>query len=151
LRRAYDTYAQAWKSLSEVNRTQPLEQPRLLAYRPSVSSVDRSQLDPAEAIEKTVELRFTVDRDGRIDNVTSPTTDVPENILRNSIASMKRARYAPRIENGVAMATQDVAFLEKVLIRAPTQEGSPSSASKEEKPAEQVPEAPPPAPEQKPE
>ncbi len=151
LRRAYDTYAQAWKALSEVNRAKPLEQPRLLAYRPSVSSVDRSQLDPAEAVEKTVELRFTVDRDGRIDDVTSPTTDVPENILRNSIASMKRARYAPRIENGVAVATQDVAFYEKVLIRAPTPEESTSSGSTEEQPAEQAPEAQAPEPEKKPE
>ncbi len=56
----------------------------MLAYRPSISSVDRSQLDPAEAVIKVVELHFKVDRDGRIDNVTSPTTDVPENIVRNS-------------------------------------------------------------------
>jgi tetratricopeptide (TPR) repeat protein len=120
-RRAYDTYAQAWKALSEVNLTKSLEQPRLLAYRPSVSAVGRSQLDPAEAVEKIVELHFTVDRDGRVDNVTSPTTDVPENILRNSMASMKRARYAPRIETGVAVATHDVVSRERVLVRAPTQ------------------------------
>ena len=31
---------------------------------------------------KTVELHFKVDRDGRIDDVTSPTTDVPENIVQ---------------------------------------------------------------------
>jgi tetratricopeptide (TPR) repeat protein len=133
-RRAYDTYAQAWKALSEVNMTKPLEQPRLLAYRPSVSAVGRSQLDPAEAVEKTVELRFTVDRDGRVDDVTSPTTDVPENILRNSMASMKRARYAPRIENGAAVATSNVASFEKVLVRAPSQAEPTSPAPAAEKP-----------------
>src|SRR5688572_878492 len=60
LRRAYDTYADAWKSFSEVNATKYLEVPRILAYRPSISSIDRSQLDPAEAVLKVVELHFTV-------------------------------------------------------------------------------------------
>ena len=84
LRRAYDTYADAWKAFASVSNTKTLEAPRMLAYRPSISSVDRSQLDPAEAVIKVVELHFKVDRDGRIDEVTSPTTDVPENIVRNS-------------------------------------------------------------------
>jgi tetratricopeptide (TPR) repeat protein len=130
-RRAYEAYAQAWKALAEVNLTKPLEQPRMLAYRPSVSSLERSQLDRAEAVEKIVELRFTVDREGRVDNVTSPTTDVPENVVRNSIATMKRARYAPRIENGMAVATEDVTFFERVLVKAPSQDGAAPSATQE--------------------
>ena len=150
LRRAYDTYAEAWKALSEVDGTKYLEVPRILAYRPSISSIDRSQLDPAEAVLKTVELHFTVDRDGRIDNVTSPTTDVPDAVVKNSIASMKRSRYAPRIENGAAVATQDVVFIEQVLIKANSQPSSEESApsGKEEK-APEEPKAP--EPEKKPE
>jgi hypothetical protein len=109
--------------------------PRVLAYRPSISSVDRSQLDPAEAVIKVVELHFKVDRDGRIDEVTSPTTDVPENIVRNSMSSMKRSRYAPRIENGAAVPTDDVVFYERVLIKVT----SPQTET-EKKPA--APEAP---------
>ncbi len=66
---------------------------------------------------KTVDLHFKVDRDGRIDDVTSPTTDVPENIVRNSMSSMKRSRYAPRIENGAAVPTENVVFLERVLVK----------------------------------
>ncbi len=128
LRRAYDTYAEAWKALSQVDGTRYLEVPRILAYRPSISSVDRSQLDPAEAVLKTVELHFTVDRDGRVDNVTSPTTDVPDAIVKNSIASMRRSRYAPRIENGAAVATQDVVFIEQVLVRADSMPSSEESA-----------------------
>ena len=89
-----------------VSNTKYLDAPRMLAYRPSISSVDRSQLDPAEAVIKDVELHFKVDRDGRIDDVTSPTTDVPENIVQNSMTSMKRSRYAPRIENGAAVPTR---------------------------------------------
>lgn len=154
-RRAFDFYADAWKALAEVNLTKPIEQPRLLAVRPSVSSIDRSQIDPAEAVEKVVEMRFTVDRDGRVEDVTSPTTDVPENVVRNSMAAMRRARYAPRIENGVAVPTNDVAFYEKVLIKAPPPEqaapsttGEPTSAEAGEPPPAETPVAP---AEQKPE
>lgn len=141
LRRAYDTYADAWKALAQVNGTGPIEVPRLIAYRPSISSVDRSQLSPEEAVLKVVEMHFTVDRDGRIDDVTSPTTDVPESVVRNSISSMKRSRYAPRIENGAAVPTTDVVFRERVLIKATSPESPPESGKAE--PAEAKPEAAP--------
>jgi tetratricopeptide (TPR) repeat protein len=135
-RRAYDTYAEAWKSLNDARDTKLLEWPRVLAYRPSVSSVDRSQLDPKEAQLKAVELHFTVTRDGRLENVSSPTTDVPEGIVRNSVTSMRRSRYAPRIENGAAVATNDVVFVERVLIRATSPESGTSSGKAAEKPPE---------------
>jgi hypothetical protein len=137
LRRAYDSYAEAWKALSEANNTQYLAKPRILAYRPSISSIDRSQIDPEEAVLKLVEMRFRVDRDGRLDNVTSPTTDVPESVVRNSIASMKRSRYAPRIENGAAVATEDVVFVERVLVKATSLGTAPPSGTEAEKPPEE--------------
>ena len=133
LRRAYDTYADAWKALTIVSNTKLLEQPRLLAYRPSISSVDRSQLDPAEAVLKAVELHCKVDRDGRIDEVTSPTTDVPENIVRNSVTSMKRSRFAPRLENGAAVPTDNVVFVEKVLVKVTPPDSETSSGKAEGK------------------
>ena len=143
LRRAYDSYAEAWKALNEAGDTKLLEVPRVLAYRPSISSVDRSQLDPSEAQLKTVELHFKVDRDGRLDDVTSPTTDVPDAIVKNSIASMKRSRYAPRIENGAAVPTSDVVFIERVLIRVSPAPTAPSDSAPEKaedsKPAESKP------------
>jgi tetratricopeptide (TPR) repeat protein len=148
MRRAYDSYAEAWKALASVSDTKSLEQPRVLAYRPSISSVDRSQLDPAEAVLKTVELHFTVDRDGHIDDVTSPTTDVPEAIVKNSMISMKRSRFAPRIENGAAVPTNNVVFLERVLIKVIPPDNDSSSAKgaeKTEEPKGQTP-APSPAP-----
>jgi tetratricopeptide (TPR) repeat protein len=139
LRRAYDNYAEAWKAFAQVDNTQYLQSPRILAYRPSVSSIDRSQLDPAEAVLKTVELHFKVDRDGRIDNVSSPTTDVPDAIVKNSVASMKRSRYAPRIENGAAVPTDDVLFVERVLVKVtpPPAEEAPSSGKEAAKPPEE--------------
>jgi tetratricopeptide (TPR) repeat protein len=146
LRRAYDSYAEAWKAFSEANDTRQLAQPRMLAYRPSISSADRSQLDPAEAVAKMVELHFVVDRDGRVDRVTSPTPDIPEAILKSVMTSMKRARFAPRIDNGLAVPTEDVVFYERVLIRAASPPAdSPSSGKAEESPAEKKPEAAAPA------
>jgi tetratricopeptide (TPR) repeat protein len=143
LRRAYDSYAEAWKSLSSVDGTKLLETPRVLAYRPSISSVERSQVDPAEAVVKLVELHFKVDRDGRVDEVTSPTTDVPENIVRNSVASMKRSRYAPRIENGLAVPTENVVFYERVLVKVQSPGTEPEK--KPEAPATPAESSPPPA------
>jgi hypothetical protein len=143
LRRAYDSYAEAWKSLTSVSNTRLLESPRVLAYRPSISSVERSQVDPAEAVVKIVELHFTVDRDGRIDEVSSPTTDVPENIVRNSVASMKRSRYAPRIENGLAVPTENVVYYERVLVKVQSPETEPEK--KPEAPAALAESLPPPA------
>jgi hypothetical protein len=99
--------------------------------------VDRSQLEPAEAEVKAVEMHFTVDRDGRVDNVTSPTTDVPEAIVRNAIASMKRARFAPRIENGAAVPTENAVFVERVLVKATSTESSSSESPEKAQSAEE--------------
>jgi tetratricopeptide (TPR) repeat protein len=154
LRRAYDSYAEAWKALAEVNAINYLAAPRLLAYRPSISSLERSQLDPAEATLKAVEMHFTVERDGKLEDMTSPTTDVPETVVKNSLTSMKRSRFAPRVENGAAVATRDVVFVERVLVRetstpSPADSGAPPSGEAAGKPAEEKPAEP--APEQTPE
>jgi tetratricopeptide (TPR) repeat protein len=148
LRRAYDSYAEAWKAFAAVDNTKVISVPRILAYRPSISSVDRSQLNPEESVVKVVELHFTVDRDGRVDDVSSPTTDVPDPIVKNSMASMKRSRYAPRIENGAAVPTTDVVFYEKVMIRV----ASPGAATPSGKAESSTPATAPAAePEKKPE
>ena len=146
LRRSYDSYAEAWKSFGLVNNTAYLGAPRVLGYRPSISSVERSQLEPADAVVKLVEMHLTVDRDGHVDEVTSPTTDVPEAIVRSSITAMKRARYAPRVENGAPVPTENVVFVERVMIKAttpasPGEAGAPSATGAEKAP-ESKPEAP---------
>jgi hypothetical protein len=127
LRRAYESYSESWKAFALAGSTHYLEKPRALAIRPSISSVERSQIEPAEAEMKTVEMRFTVERDGRIDNVTSPTTDVPEAVVRNAIASMKRARFAPRIENGAAVPTENAVYIERVLVRVSPESATPAT------------------------
>ena len=133
-RRAYDSYAEAWKALALVNETKLLEAPRILALHPSISSIDRSQLDPTQSVLKAVEMHFKIDRDGRIDDVTSPTTDVPDMVVKNAIAAMKRGRYAPRIDNGAAVPTENVVYVERVLVRAtPAPDTAPASGTEAEK------------------
>ncbi|HEV8443181.1 MAG TPA: tetratricopeptide repeat protein [Steroidobacteraceae bacterium] len=141
-RRAFDSYADAWKALAQVNNTKALEVPRILALHPSISSIDRSQIDPSQAVLKTVELHFKVDRDGRIDDVTSPTTDVPDMVVKNSISAMKRGRFAPRIENGAAVPTEDVVYVERVLVKATSSpDTAPASGTEAQKaPAAEKPE-----------
>ncbi len=46
-----------------------LTQPRLLTYRPPPSSSKRSSLKPDESEEHFVEVKFTVTKDGRTENV----------------------------------------------------------------------------------
>jgi tetratricopeptide (TPR) repeat protein len=153
LRRAYEAYSEAWNALSLVDNTRLLAAPRVLAYRPSISSLERTQLDPAESVIKEVVLHFTVDRDGKLDNVTSPTTDVPDTIVKNSIGSMRRSRYAPRIENGAAVATENVVFIERVLVKATSlpssneEAAAPSATDPQEAAEESKDSAPPAAPE----
>ena len=74
--------------------------------------------------------------------MSSPTTDVPDAIVKNSVASMKRSRYAPRIENGAAVPTDEVIFVERVLVKVtpPPAEGAPSGKEEAKPPAEKVPE-----------
>jgi hypothetical protein len=73
---------------------------------------------------------------------------VPDAIVKNSVASMKRSRYAPRIENGAAVATEDVVFIERVLVKA-TSPDSPAPSGTETEKAPEEPKAP--EPEKKPE
>lgn len=148
LRRAYDSYSEAWKAFAQVDNTRALSQPRVLAFRQSISSVDRSQLDPAEAVAKVVELHFTVDRDGRVDRVTSPTTDVPDAILRSVMTSVKRSRFAPRIDNGLAVPTEDMVFYEKVLVRVAQPDGQPSGKAEESSPETKTDSEPAPVPQE---
>ena len=67
---------------------------------------------------------------------------MPDAIVRGSVMSMKRSRYAPRIENGAAVPTENVVFVERVLVRVTTQT-SPAAAAPSGKEAEKAPEAPP--------
>ena len=121
-----DVYREAWKDLAAANATAVLEQPRLLAYRPPPSSSRRSHLNPDESEERYAEVKYTVTKDGRTDNVTLVGGDAAENTQKSVVSAMKKARYSPRFENGEPVDTPDVTWREKLLIRVKQQSAKTS-------------------------
>ena len=53
-----------------------------------------------------------------ISDVVTSESDAPESIQRSVMNSVRKARYSPRVENGEPAATMDVAFRERVLVKA---------------------------------
>lgn len=121
LSKGLDVYREAWKDLSQVNATALLEKPRLLAYRPPTASVSRSHLSPDESVERYCEVRFTVTRDGRIKDVELVGSDASESLQKSVISAVKKAHYAPRLENGEPVETTGVTLRERLLVRAKQQ------------------------------
>jgi TonB family protein len=125
LGRGTDTYREAWKELQQGGDTSMLTSPRLLAYRPPASSVRRSRLDEDESEERFVEVRYTVTRDGRTENVEAVQSDAAEGAQRSVVSAVKKARYSPRFENGEPVETQAVVLRERLLVKVK----QPSDAS----------------------
>jgi tetratricopeptide (TPR) repeat protein len=131
--RALEHYRDAWRSLEQGGDVSLLTQPRQLAYRPSTFSLERSRAAPEEIVVKDVTMRFKVTQEGKVTDIVTTTTDVSEPITRTVISAMRRARYAPRLENGQPVDTNDVTFTERVAIRtkqppADAPQSAPSSA-----------------------
>jgi tetratricopeptide (TPR) repeat protein len=124
LGRGIDTYREAWRDYVVAGDTTVLTQPRLLAYRPPSQSSKRSTLKPDEAQEHFVEVKFTVTKDGRTDNVELAGGDAPENAQKAMITAVKKARYSPKFEAGEPVETRGVTLREKILVKAKSGSGS---------------------------
>lgn len=145
LERAHDAYRQGWTESQAAGGAAlaTLQQPRRLAYRPPSISVARaSPSRPDEWEERFVELRFTVGTDGRVDGIETAATNAPAAAERSVQFAVRRARYAPRLENGEPVATAGVLLRERVLVR----KGSAPEEPREDAPApsEDAAAAPPP-------
>ncbi|HVY82293.1 MAG TPA: tetratricopeptide repeat protein [Steroidobacteraceae bacterium] len=121
-----EVYREAWKDLAAAHDTSVLEQPRMLAYRPPPSSAKRSHLNPDESEERYTEVKYTVTKEGRTDNVTIVSGDAAESTQKAVVSAMKKARYAPRFENGEPVDTPDVVWREKLLVRVKQQSAKTS-------------------------
>jgi tetratricopeptide (TPR) repeat protein len=118
--KALEAYRQGWADLVVIgpDALKPLTAPRRLAYRPPSSSILRARpSDPEQYDEKTVELKFNVGVDGKVADVVTVQTDAPQSIERGTIFALRKARYAPRLENGEPVATEGVTHRERVLVR----------------------------------
>lgn len=118
LARGIETYREAWKDYVAAGDTTVLTQPRLLTYRPPPSSAKRSTLKPDEADEHFVEVKFTVTKDGRTENVELAGGDAPESAQRSTVSAIKKARYSPKFEAGEPVEASGVTLRERILVKA---------------------------------
>jgi hypothetical protein len=69
--------------------------------------------------EHFVEASFTVTKDGRTTDVITSDSDATESQQKVVLAALRKARYAPRLENGEPADTQGVKFRERLLSKKP--------------------------------
>lgn len=120
LARAHDAYRQGWSESQAAGATAlvMLQQPRRLAYRPPSIAVSRATpTRPDEWEQRFVEVRFTVGTDGRVSALETASTDAPGAAERAVQFAVKRARYAPRLENGEPVETTGVLLRERILVK----------------------------------
>ena len=67
--------------------------------------------------EHFVEATFTVTREGRTTDVRASASDAGDSLRKAVLTAIRRARYAPRLENGEPVDTQGVTFRERVLAK----------------------------------
>jgi tetratricopeptide (TPR) repeat protein len=124
INKALEAYRNAWPDLSATGGAEMLATPQPLVYRPPASSITRTRLTPEQYDEVPVTVRFTVERDGRTENViAAPSTQASETMLRSVISAVRKARYRPRIADGEPVETADVVHTERMALRRPESRG----------------------------
>jgi tetratricopeptide (TPR) repeat protein len=121
--RGLHSYDYAWREFELGGSTELLAAPRQLAYRPPLSSVSRSKADRGSMEEHVVEVTFTVTREGRTAEVAIAATDATESQQKAVLSAIRKARYAPRLENGEPVDTLGVKFQERLLSKKPPTSG----------------------------
>jgi tetratricopeptide (TPR) repeat protein len=119
LPRGLQAYREAWRDFESGGSTAALAAPRQLAYRPPLSSVTRAKVDHDNMDEHYVEASFTVTKDGRTTDVTASDTDATDSQQKAVLSAIRKARYAPRLENGEPADTEGVKFRERLLSKKP--------------------------------
>lgn len=119
LNRGLAAYRRAWKEFGLGGTASPLAAPRQLAYRAPLASVSRAKSDRDNVEEHFVEVSFTVTGEGRTSDVTTVETDATPAQQKTVMSAIRRARYAPRLENGEPVETTGVRFRERLLSKKP--------------------------------
>jgi tetratricopeptide (TPR) repeat protein len=117
--RALEQYREAWQSFAVAGSTQPLQAPRLIAWKPPPMSLARRREDAGDYVRQDVAVSLTVLPDGEARDATVVTPSVPESVSRPLVSALRRARWRPRFEEGRAVATSAVVHEETMLLRPP--------------------------------
>jgi len=118
--RATSSYAESYRALeplgSEGRRF--LEAPRRLIYRPPAISISRLRPpNPEDYVVRTVEMKLKIGRDGKVQDAAIANSAAPENSNRAALLAARKARFAPRIEDGRPVETENVMMTEQLLIK----------------------------------
>ena len=120
LSRANSAYAESYSALNDAgpDARRLLESPRRLVYRAPAISVTRMRpQNPDEYVLKSVEMRLKIGKDGKVRDAVIGNSSAPENSNRAALLAARKARFAPRIENGQPVETEGVLMIEQLLIR----------------------------------
>ncbi len=123
LSRGLESYRYAWKEFALGGSTVALAAPRQLAYKAPLASVSRAKAEHDNLEEHFVEATFTVTKEGRTAEVTTSDTDATESQQKVVLSAIRRARYAPRLQNGEPTDTAGVKFRERLLSKKPRADG----------------------------
>ena len=126
-RKTRETYAEAWQALERAadDSLESLKAPRLLVYRaPPLATSRLLPENPDEYRLQTVEVQVSVDENGKVSDakLKDDAAELPEATARSVIFALRRARYAPRLEAGVPVATAEVSFSETLWLRVSKQD-----------------------------
>jgi tetratricopeptide (TPR) repeat protein len=119
LSRGLESYRYAWKEFELGGSTVALAAPRQLAYKAPLASVSRAKAEHDNLEEHFVEATFIVTKEGRTAEVTTSDTDATESQQKVVLSAIRRARYAPRLQNGEPTDTAGVKFRERLLSKKP--------------------------------
>lgn len=124
LARANGAYAESYQAFDaagpEARRL--LEAPRRLIYRPPAISITRLRpQNPDDYVVKSVEMRLKIGKDGKVLDAAVFNSTAPENSNRAALLAARKARFAPRIENGQPVETENVTMIERLLIKVERQ------------------------------
>ena len=125
LGRAYASYGDSWKALSNAavatGTPQPralLESPRVLVYRAPSASASRMRVQNSDDYAvKDVEMRLKVGKDGKVLDVVVANTAAPENSTKAAMLAARKTRFAPRIVDGEPAETEGVVLREQLMVR----------------------------------
>ncbi len=117
---AREAYRSAWKALEATGDTKLVEAPRQLRYKPPITSIARfAGGNIADYDEFNAQATFTVRADGRVGEVVISSSAAPKGHLDGLESAVRKALYAPRLENGEPVETTGVTLTERLLVRRP--------------------------------
>ena len=116
---AAQNYATAWDLLTTAERASagpdnPLAQPYLLFYTAPRVASKNPKSKPEDIDEKFVEMKFSVNAQGKIGDIKVTKSDATESQQKAVMAAMHRALYRPRLVDRKLAAADSVEFREMV-------------------------------------